>query len=244
LFEAFTDSDFKNLDSVKTFSDGEIVLIKKNLRDLGSILIDKIKAKWGVEFRARLGKNSGPSIINELLIILTAEPDNAYLIYPRFVLKFTKNGIQLAYLLRGYENLDPGYSTSKSKKFYENMFKNADDCRDYLERYNIDISNLDFRSGEFDSSDYINLSNESGKIVDMDENELVDLIISDLKKLAPLYNITVKGILDTIDLDDAVMYSLEDCNLLLKKKQIILYGPPGTGKTFKTKEYAVSIISG
>lgn len=31
-------------------------------------------------------------------------------------------------------------------------------------------------------------------------------------------------------------------DLLNKKKQIIFYGPPGTGKTYKTREYAISLI--
>ena len=31
--------------------------------------------------------------------------------------------------------------------------------------------------------------------------------------------------------------------ILEAKKQIILYGPPGTGKTYKTKEYAVALLS-
>jgi 5-methylcytosine-specific restriction protein B len=35
---------------------------------------------------------------------------------------------------------------------------------------------------------------------------------------------------------------LTNLDLLNKKKQIIFYGPPGTGKTYKTREYAISLI--
>lgn len=81
-----------------------------------------------------------------------------------------------------------------------------------VDRYNIEVSDIDKSLGQNKDRIYDNLS----KIIDVYINDVhIGIEESDIK--------------------------LEN-TILLAKKQVILYGPPGTGKTYITKELVVNLL--
>ena len=241
MFDIFTDSDFKSLNGTKAFDENEIKVVKEKLKKLRYVLSDEINKKWGAKFRATGGRTSASAKVDELVIIFTQEPGSGYKSYPRFSIVISSSGLKTQFRI---DKLNTHY---EAKPFFKNFVKNSETLIDFFAKHEISISSLDFENDYFDSSNYIDISHKYSEIVRIKSDKLVEVILSDLQKLVPLYNAAVKGLLPTVDIDTEVgvnniaIRNSNNYNILNLKKQIILYGPPGTGKTYQTKQSALEI---
>ena len=241
MFDIFTDSDFKSLNGTKAFDENEIKVVKEKLKKLRYVLSDEINKKWGAKFRATGGRTSASAKVDELVIIFTQEPGSGYKSYPRFSIVISSSGLNTQFRI---DKLNTHY---EAKPFFKNFVKNSETLMDFFAKHEINISSLDFENDYFDSSNYIDISHKYSEIVGVKSDKLVEVILSDLQKLVPLYNAAVKGLLPTVDIDTEVgvnniaIRNSNNYNILNLKKQIILYGPPGTGKTYQTKQSALEI---
>lgn len=241
MFDIFTESDFKSLNGTKAFDENEIKVVKEKLKKLRSVLSDEINKKWGAKFRATGGRTSASAKVDELVIIFTQEPGSGYKSYPRFSIVISSSGLKTQFRI---DKLNTHY---EAKPFFKNFVKNSETLMDFFVKHEINISSLDFENDYFVSSNYIDISHKYSEIVGIKSDKLVEVILSDLQKLVPLYNAAVKGLLPTVDIDTEVgvnntaTRNSNNYNILNLKKQIILYGPPGTGKTYQTKESALEI---
>lgn len=241
LFDIFTDSDFKSLNGTKAFDENEIKVVKEKLKKLRYVLSDEINKKWGAKFRATGGRTSASAKVDELVIIFTQEPGSGYKSYPRFSIVISSSGLNTQFRI---DKLNTHY---EAKPFFKNFVKNSETLMDFFAKHEINISSLDFENDYFVSSNYIDISHKYSEIVGIKSDKLVEVILSDLQKLVPLYNAAVKGLLPTVDIDTEVgvnntaTRNSNNYNILNLKKQIILYGPPGTGKTYQTKQSALEI---
>ena len=241
MFDIFTDSDFKSLNGTKAFDENEIKVVKEKLKKLRYVLSDEINKKWGAKFRATGGRTSASAKVDELVIIFTQEPGSGYKSYPRFSIVISSSGLNTQFRI---DKLNTHY---EAKPFFKNFVKNSETLMDFFAKHEINISSLDFENDYFVSSNYIDISHKYSEIVGIKSDKLVEVILSDLQKLVPLYNAAVKGLLPTVDIDTEVgvnntaTRNSNNYNILNLKKQIILYGPPGTGKTYQTKQSALEI---
>ena len=90
MFENFAESDFKNLNGIKTAS--ELTSTKGKLEDLQKELEEEISKRWKKKFKSNIGGlyPFGDKLINRIWIAFTQGKSRAYIPYPQLNIKISE----------------------------------------------------------------------------------------------------------------------------------------------------------